>query len=97
MFGLSLWGVAMSVILAKRVKQLRVPILAYIVIIVGFVGSGVHASLNGASYHVAVAALLFGFSDTALAINRFIRAFSYAQWVVLPSYWLALGLLALYA
>lgn len=79
-------------------KSLRLPVLAYIVIIATMVEQGIGAAVRSQSAGMALAAvgaLLFLVSDSALAVNRFRVPFKAAQALVLSTYWFGQWLIAL--
>lgn len=76
---------------------MRIPVLLYMLIIIGmaWVAAGAwHASLTAGSAAALVGALLFLFSDSMLAIDRFYRPLPQASGWVMGSYFSAQYLIA---
>ncbi len=77
--------------------KLKIPVLIYISVILAMVYQAAEMYLQSrttAALLVFVGALLFAFSDSVLAINRFKKEFSGAQVLILSSYYLAQWLIA---
>ena len=86
-FGL-LWG---------KLGEMRIPVFCYMLVIIGmaWVAAGAwHASLTAGSAAALVGALMFLFSDSMLALDRFRRPFPHARAWVMSSYFAAQFLIA---
>lgn len=103
---ISLWwvlpglGYASGILLFLRGKleAMKYPVLAYMLVILLMAGQALElwsASRSPLALCGAVGALLFLFSDTALAINRFHHQYRDSPLVVLGSYYCAQWLIAL--
>ncbi len=79
-------------------KSLRIPILAYVVLITVMTAQAIGAALESESTGLVIAALgavLFLASDSMLAVDRFRVPFPAARALVLSTYWLGQWLIAL--
>lgn len=76
----------------RNIRGLRLPVLAYVLVISALVWVAINRYLSlaeGKSLLVMVAALLFFLSDSVLAINRFGKKFFLADILVLSTYFAA--------
>ena len=92
-----LYGVMVYSLLLPGLEDMQVPVVAYVVVIcmMGWLALRRWWMLrNSAALMAAVGATIFMFSDTALAVNRFLQPFEAAPAVVLISYYIAQWLLA---
>ncbi len=78
--------------LRSKLGNYLVPVIVYISIIVVMCWQALSlvSEYSKASYIIAGSAILFAFSDSVLAYNKFIKASKYYQILVLVSYWGAL-------
>ena len=86
-FGL-LWG---------QLGEMRIPVFCYMLVIIAmaWVAAGAwHASLTAGSAAALVGALMFLFSDSMLALDRFRRPFPHATAWIMSSYFAAQFLIA---
>ncbi|RBP53596.1 lysoplasmalogenase [Arenicella xantha] len=87
-------------ILYPKLGALLVPVAAYLLIIVIMMAQAIGMALNAkghqgaAEWQIAIGALLFGVSDSVIALNKFLVPFDWSALVVLSLYWLAISLLA---
>jgi uncharacterized membrane protein YhhN len=91
-------ALAMMTFLFPRLGRMKVPVTAYILVIVVMAGLAMERYIGsgGASaFHSFLGAMLFLISDSILAVNRFIREFRAAQGLILSTYFAAQWLLAL--
>lgn len=92
-------GVAFAVI-SPGLGAMRIPVTAYMVAIGTMMWRAVacvtaDVARAGATERLAmVGALVFGLSDTLIAIDRFHAPFAGARWAIILTYWAALVLLA---
>lgn len=95
----ALYTAALLRVLLPRVGALRAPVLVYALALAGM--AWIAAERAGAGvpggWHVAIGGVLFVVSDSALALNRFVRPFALAQPLVLSTYFAAQTLIALSA
>ena len=92
-----LYGVVVFSLLLPGLDEMQVPVLVYVVVIclMGWLAlRRWWMSRNIPALMAAIGALFFMFSDTALAVNRFLQSFEAAPAVVLISYYIAQYLLA---
>lgn len=76
---------------------LSIPVFIYMTVIVLMAWQGVSMVLwqkTSFTMCIAVAVILFMISDSVIAINKFLFPFAASSAVVLPSYWLSIGMLA---
>jgi alkenylglycerophosphocholine/alkenylglycerophosphoethanolamine hydrolase len=91
------YAIGMLLVLLPRAGRLKVPMLAYCLVLAAmvFTAAARHAALaSTASLCAVLGALLFMLSDSALGWRRFVARFRYAQAVILSTYWAAIGLIA---
>ncbi|WP_375325787.1 lysoplasmalogenase [Flagellimonas sp. GZD32] len=88
--GLFLW-------LKPDLGNLLVPVSCYIVVIcvMAWQGIGLYTRDKSKPFlWIAIAVLLFMFSDSMIAVSKFKMPFAYASALILSTYWLSIGLLA---
>jgi len=91
------YAVALFVWLLPKTGALKIPTLAYGLVLTAMVlaAAAAHAAAPGAATRLAlVGALLFAFSDSVLAVRQFVGPYRGAQPLILSSYWLAIALIA---
>lgn len=96
----ALYTAALLRVLLPRVGgALRVPVLVYALALAGMAWIAAERAAAGlpGGWMVAVGGVLFVVSDSALALNRFVRPFALAQPLVLSTYFAAQTLIALSA
>ncbi|MDA3860531.1 MAG: lysoplasmalogenase [Melioribacteraceae bacterium] len=76
--------------LVPKLGGMKYPVLFYIFIISAMLYSALNMDLqmDGISY-VGIGAILFAISDTVLAFNKFYKKFSFAEPIVLSTYFVA--------
>ncbi len=78
-------------LLWQSLGSLRLPVLAYVIVILGMgIAAVIHSPFSPI---VVLGACIFIFSDSAIAIDKFIRPIPQRNYVVMISYYLAQGLL----
>ena len=93
---LLLIGCGFYYLLLPHLEALQVPVLIYQTLITLMAVCAIGVALkhrNTPAYLMAVAALLFVFSDSMIATNRFLYPFALSPLLVLPTYWLSITLL----
>ena len=83
--------------LYSHLQELAIPVLVYMLVIVLMSWQGINLyrwRKERPFKLIALGTLLFLFSDSAIAYNKFIQTFSLARFLILFTYWLAIGLLA---
>lgn len=93
-------GAALLALLLPRAGALKLPVVVYCVVIGAMVVTastryamlGTTAALLG-----MIGAVVFLVSDSALAVRQFLRPYRGAQALILSTYWLGVGLIALSA
>jgi uncharacterized membrane protein YhhN len=88
----ALYAAVLLRILLPRVGALRVPVLVYALVLMAMAWLAAAGHTGG--WLAAVGAALFVVSDSALAINRFVRPFPSPHTLVLPTYYAAQTLIA---
>ncbi len=94
---LSTIGIVFYYFLFNSLGELKIPVLAYIVIIVLMSWQGVNRRLlfNQSKYSfIAFAVILFMLSDSILAWAKFKFSFPYSGLLVLLTYWMSIFLIA---
>lgn len=90
-------GTAIFLWLKPDLGDFMLPVLVYVLVITSMAwkGIGLYLRDKGKTYvWIAVAVLLFMFSDTLLAINKFKAPFACASLLILGTYWLSIALIA---
>jgi len=92
----ALYAAALLHVLLPRVGRLKVPVLVYALALTAMAWIAAERAIAGhpGGWLTAVGAALFVVSDSALAINRFVRPFRAAQPLVLSTYFAAQALIA---
>jgi uncharacterized membrane protein YhhN len=93
----ALYAAVLLRVLLPRVGALKIPVLVYALVLTAMAWIAAEraaAGLPGGSL-AAIGAALFVVSDSALALNRFVRPFRGAQPLVLSTYYAAQTLIAL--
>ncbi len=94
---LLLYGNMFFWLLFPNLEQLLIPVALYIVVILCMVQQAFGPILdvkNKFGFLLIAGALLFAFSDSVLAYNKFYAPVPYAGVIILTSYWLAVYLIA---
>jgi uncharacterized membrane protein YhhN len=92
------YALALFVWLLPKTGALKIPTLAYGAVLTAMVlaAAAAHAAMPNAATRLAlIGALLFALSDSVLAIRQFAGPYRGAQPLILSSYWLAIGLIAM--
>jgi uncharacterized membrane protein YhhN len=95
---LFLYALIMMTVLFPTLGRMKIPVAVYIFVVTIMAGVAIQrfVDIGGTSaLRAFLGALLFVVSDSALAINRFVKKFSAAQAVILSTYFAAQWLLAL--
>jgi len=77
--------------------ELAVPVAIYNICILLMCWQGVNAYLSRrdtVGLALAIAAVLFVFSDTMIAVNKFIQPFDLSSVLILSTYWLSITIIA---
>lgn len=97
---LAVVGVAYYAFLWPHLKGFKIPVLCYFIAIIVMMHQAISLYVNhGASNHyyqyIALASVLFAFSDGVIAYNKFVKPFSIAEILILSTYWMSITLIAL--
>ena len=90
-------GVGLFLWLRPDLGNFLIPVTAYITVIVFMAMQGVNLFLRdkkSAYAMIALAVLLFMFSDTMIATDKFKSPFSWSGPIILGTYWLSIALIA---
>ena len=90
-------GVGLFLWLRTDLEALTGPVALYVLVTVfmAWQGASLYFKRKQSSYAlIGIAVLLFMFSDTVIAINKFKTAFEFAGAVILTTYWLSIALIA---
>jgi len=89
---LLIYGIIIYFILNRGLESLRLPVILYILVILGMVWIAANRAIildsTGAQF-VLIGGILFLISDSILAYNKFVRSFSRAQLLILGTYYIA--------
>lgn len=90
-------GIALYTWLYPDLGCLKYPVAAYVLVILFMAWQGVSLYLKNKIVPyalIAVGVLLFMFSDSMIALNKFKTPFALSGFVILSTYWLAIALIA---
>ncbi len=85
-------------ILYPELNDLALPVMVYmsVIVLMGLQGLGISVDRRSqASYWIAFAVLLFMFSDSVIALNRFLIPLEWSPILVLSTYWASITILSL--
>jgi len=83
--------------LFPNLNELAIPVAVYILVIITMVWQALGlylSSRNNTFQTIAIAAVLFAFSDSVIAWDKFVVPFEWSGVIILATYWLAIYLLA---
>ena len=82
--------------LAPKLGAMKYPVILYILVISAMLYSGINYDRQLLSItYVSIGAILFAISDTVLAFNKFYKKFSFAEPIILSTYFVAQLMFAL--
>lgn len=90
---LSLIGGAYYYYLLKDLKEYSIPVLVYIIVIVIMNWQAIGLAVNNGEsiyFGIAIASILFLFSDSILAYTKFKKTFPIAEILILSTYWISI-------
>jgi len=90
-------GIILRILWPSLSKSLQIPVILYLIVIVGMATLAVNRSMSApsnATLSAAIGALLFLTSDTLLALDRFRKPFPLARAAVLATYYAGQSLIA---
>ncbi|WP_437396207.1 lysoplasmalogenase [Flagellimonas lutimaris] len=90
-------GISLFFWLKPGLGDFMIPVGGYVVVICFMAWQGIGLFLKEKRKEflwIAIAVLLFMFSDTMIAISKFKTDFDYSSIVILSTYWLSIGLIA---
>lgn len=79
--------------LRKDLKSFAIPVLVYIAVILVMNWQAINLIISSGKaifYSLALASILFSFSDAILAYNKFKKPFKSAEVLILSTYWIAI-------
>ena len=91
-------GMLVFRVLNKNLGKLKIPVAVYISAIVIMAWQAWELYLSTGSYGFGIAAvgtILFLISDFTLSINKFLKPMNFAQFIILPTYFIAQWLIAI--
>jgi len=95
---LSVYAVLIVRILYRRLGKMKIPIMIYVAVIMVMARTATERYLqlqSTAALLAMIGAIFFLFSDSTLALNRFVRPFRGAQAIILSTYFLAQYLISM--
>ncbi len=76
--------------LAPKLSAMKYPVILYILVISAMLYSGINYDRQLLTItYVSIGAILFAISDTVLAFNKFYKKFSFAEPIILSTYFVA--------
>ncbi|MCF6766514.1 lysoplasmalogenase [Thiotrichales bacterium 19S3-7] len=88
------YGVGIFIYLYAKLAEFKLPVIIYVCVILIMIWFAACWWFDGGPLAILVGALLFGLSDTVLAIDRFRYTFNSAQAIILMTYFIAQYLIA---
>lgn len=82
-----LWGASLLGLLWTGLGPLTLPVCAYAALLVAMMWRATAASLGTGRWDAMIGAVLFGLSDSLIALDRFRAPVPGARWLILASYW----------
>lgn len=82
-----LWGVVLLRMVGAGLGPLVAPVCAYAVLLVAMMWRATAASLEAGRWVAAAGAVLFGLSDSLIALDRFHAPVPGARWLIMALYW----------
>ena len=79
------FSIAMGILMWGYAGEMRIPVLVYLVVIAVMGLSANTSHITGAT----IGAAIFIFSDTLIAVNRFVLPIPASEWLIMVSYYLA--------
>jgi uncharacterized membrane protein YhhN len=92
-----LWGVWLLRLVWAGLGGLAAPVCIYAALLVAMMWRAAAASLATGRRDVAIGAVLFGLSDSLIAIERFRAPLPGGRWLILGLYWAGQSLIARFA
>jgi len=92
-----IWGVSMLRLLWAGLGGLTAPVCIYAALLVAMMWRATATSFATGRRDVAVGAVLFGLSDSLIAIERFHAPVPGGRWLILGLYWAGQSLIARFA
>lgn len=81
------WGVAMFAAIRPGLGDLHVPVGLYALLLTVMMWRASAVSLASGAWAAAIGAMLFGASDTLIALDRFHAEIPGAPWLIMALYW----------
>lgn len=97
---LLLVGVFYYRFLSKNLKELAIPVLVYFCVIILMMYQAIALPLNASNPPplfplLALASVLFAFSDSIIAYTKFVKPLKYGEVIILSTYWTSVSLFSL--
>ncbi|TNF65375.1 MAG: lysoplasmalogenase [Gammaproteobacteria bacterium] len=86
---LVIYGLAIFYYLYPKLDEFKLPVMIYICVILVMIWFACVWWLNGGPWFIFIGVILFGLSDTVLAIDKFRFSFKQAQAIILLTYFIA--------
>jgi uncharacterized membrane protein YhhN len=88
------YGVGIFWILSPHLQEMKIPVLIYIIVILTMAWRAfAQSKFNRYAIFAVIGALLFVFSDSLIAINKFHTAIPFARYFIMTLYWGAQSLI----
>lgn len=88
------FGIGFYWFLYSGLKEMAIPVLIYILVILTMVWRAIaQRKFDKYAKFAVIGSLLFAFSDSIIAINKFHTSLPYARWIIMFSYWIAQSLI----
>lgn len=83
----ALWGALLLLRLWPGLGALRGPVAVYTALLLAMMWRAVAASLKSGRWDAALGAVVFGLSDSLIALDRFDAPVPGARWLIMATYW----------
>lgn len=95
---LAVFGFGFFFYMKKSLGRFKIPLAIYIVVIIVMNWQAINLLLingNTSSWLIAIASLLFAFSDSVIAFNLFKKQFRASELLILSTYWMSIYMLTI--
>lgn len=98
LFPLAIFGFGFFFYMKKSLGRFKIPLAIYMVVIIVMNWQAINLLLingNTSSWLIAIASLLFTFSDSVIAFNLFKKQFRASELLILSTYWMSIYMLTI--
>jgi len=89
-----IYGIGIYWYLYPNLNEMVIPVLAYVIVILIMVWRAIaQRKADKFAFFAIFGSILFVFSDSIIAINKFNVAVPYARWIIMTAYWTSQSLI----